>query len=344
MLSLDKGPGAVEIAKLYEGNPDEHKPKLEGKSLYWLPRRNKKFRMGVEDTESFLKSDEFRIRYRISREQQNDLQECLLRDNCPEGTLVKKFYDIREDLENRLYSEMELGDTQYLRVDLPEDRKDFSQHWVVIGSSNSGKSYWCQQQALQSLRGDKKGKRQIVWASTELEDDETIKPLLAGSLKKWVTGVDTSQKAFDDWQDESEGGGGVQAWYDEQIKPHLIPEKHGHIYLDDSPDSPAYKQLMHFQNRAYRTLRHKKVGLSSIQHSVRGGQYTSQAFSSVFGVVLFPRGGGRGKIQRFLADDIGFGIRKARELVASFADGGRWMLVRMHAPGVLIGPRHAILT
>lgn len=342
MLSLDKGPGAIEIAKLYEGKVADHKPKLEGKPLYWLPKRDKQYRMGVEDAESYLKSDEFRVRYKLSREHHAELQECLLRDNCPEGGLVKKFYDIREDLENRLYSEMELGDTQYLRVDLPDDKKQFSQHWVVIGSSNSGKSYWCLQQALQSLRGPPKGRRQIVWASTELEDDETIKPLLAGGLKKLVTTIDTSQTAFDDWAED--GGGGVQEWYDQEIKPFLIPEKHGHIYLDDSPDSPAFRQLMHFQNRAYRTLRHKKVGLSSIQHSVRGGQYTSQAFSSVFGVLLFPRGGGRGKIQRFLADDIGFGIRRARELVASFGDTGRWMLVRMHAPGCLLGPHLAVLT
>ena len=152
MLSLDKGPGAIEIAKLYEGKMSEHKPKLEGKPLYWLPKRDKQYRMGVEDAESYLKSDEFRVRYKLSREHHAELQECLLRDNCPEGGLVKKFYDIREDLENRLYSEMELGDTQYLRVDLPDDKKQFSQHWVVIGSSNSGKSYWCLQQALQSLR------------------------------------------------------------------------------------------------------------------------------------------------------------------------------------------------
>jgi len=344
MLSLDKGPGAIELAMLYDGNSEDHTPKMEGKPLYWLPRRNKKYRMSVEDAPSYLKSDDFRIRYKLSKEDHSALQECLLKDDCPaEGALVKRFYNIREDLENRLYSEMELGENQYLRVDLPRDKKVFSNHWVVIGSSNSGKSYWASEQALQSLRGPPAGRRPIVWASTELNDDATIKRLLAGGLKKWVHGIDTSQEAFDNWKDD-DNAGGVQEWYDKEIKPHLIPEKYGHCYLDDSPDSPAYKQLMHFQNKAYRTLRHKKVGLTSLQHSIRGNQYTSQAFSSVFGVVTFPRGGGRGKLIRFLADDIGFGVRKARELVASFSDGGRWLLIRMHAPGCLIGPRNAILT
>ena len=44
MLSLDKGPNAIEIAKLYEGDIDQHTPKMEGKPLYWLPKKNKKYR------------------------------------------------------------------------------------------------------------------------------------------------------------------------------------------------------------------------------------------------------------------------------------------------------------
>jgi len=334
MLSLDKGPNAIEIAKLYEGDIDQHTPKMVGKPLYWLPKKDKKYRMGIDDASEFLKSDDFRIRYRLSHKEQEQLQECLLRDNCPEGGLVKKFYEIRADLENRLFTEMELGDSQYLRVDLPDNKKEFSKHWILIGSTNVGKSTFALQQALQSVRGENKGRRQIVWASSELEDDKTIKPLLAQGLKKWVTTIDTSQ----------DHKGGIQEWYNEEIKPHLVPDKGGHVFLDDSPDSPAAKQLMNFQNRAFRTLRHKLVGVTSLQHKIRGGQYTSQAFSSVSHVIFFPRGGGKGNLIKFLADDIGFGIRKSRELVAAFAESGRWFAVRLWAPGALIGPRMCILT
>ena len=345
MISLNKGPHAIEIAKLYEGDPTEHDPKMEGKSLYWLPKRDKKYRLEIDDAESYLSSDEFRIHYKLSREHQNMLGDCLLRDECPEGTLVKRFYDIREDLENRLFREMTLGDNQYLRVDLPDDRKQFSNHWVVIGASNSGKSYWCSRQALQCVKGPTSRRRNIVWCSTELMEDDTIKKLLSGSLKKWVKGVDSSQEAFDNWKEQDENGGkSVQDWYEADIKPHLTPKEYSHVYLDDSPDSPAFRQLMHFQNKAYRTLRHKKVGLTSLQHNLRGNQYTSQAFSSVLGVLTFPRGGGRGKLMKWLADDLGFGIRKARELVATFSDRGRWMFVRIHSPGALIGPRDVVLT
>ena len=344
MLSLDKGPNAIEIAKLYEGDIDQHTPKMEGKPLYWLPKKNKKYRMGVDDASEFLKSDEFRIRYRLSHKEQDDLQECLLRDNCPEGGLVKRFYEIRADLENRLFTEMELGESQYLRVDLPDNKKEFSKHWILIGSTNVGKSTFALQQALQSVRGPNTGKRQIVWASSELEDDKSIKPLLAQGLKKWVTTIDTSQEAFDEWVGEEEHSGGIQEWFNEEIKPHLVPDKGGHVFLDDSPDSPAGKQLMNFQNRAFRTLRHKGVGVTSLQHKIRGGQYTSQAFSSVSHVIFFPRGGGKGNLIKFLADDIGFGIRKSRELVAAFSEGGRWFAVRLWAPGALIGPRLCILT
>ena len=117
----------------------------------------------------------------------------------------------------------------------------------------------------------------------------------------------------------------------------------GHIWLDDSRDSPAHRQLLKWQNRAFRTLRHKNVGITSIQHNIRGNQWTSQSYSSVFGVMLFPSGSGKGKINRFLADDIGLGIRRAREVTKQFAETGRTLFCRMHSPSALIGDRLLIL-
>jgi hypothetical protein len=240
---------------------------------------------------------------------------------------------------------MELGEDQYFRVDLPDQRKVFSNHWVLIGSSNSGKTFWAAQQAIQSLKGPKSGRRKIVWCSAELEEDETIRKLMSSHLKKWVTGINTSQEAFETWLEKDENQGRtVQGWFDDEILPELIPEKWGHLYFDDSMDSPAHKQLMRFQNRAYRTLRHKKVGITSLQHSYAGGKFTSQAFSSVIGVVTFPGGGGRGKLQKWLSDDLGFGLRRAREVVNTFSDRGRWMFVRIWAPGALVGPKNIVLT
>lgn len=345
MISLDSGPGARELCKMYSGNPSEHNGKLEGTPVYWLPRKNKKYRMSVDDADEYLKTMHFRIRYKLSKDQHEKLQECLLRDHCPEDDkdLVKRFYHIRQDLEERLYEEMELGEDQYFRVDFPEDRKEWSKHFIMIGSTGVGKTWHAIMMLKSNLQLPRKQRRQFVYVSTELKHDTTLKEILSKRYEAWVTGVDTSQEAFDDWAEEH--GNDVESWFEQEILPDLknIPSS-GHIFLDDSPDSPAHRQLLHWQNRAFRTLRHKNVGITSIQHSIRGNQWTSQSYSSVFAVVLFPSGSGKGKIVRFLADDIGLGIRKARTITKDFAETGRFLLVRMHSPSCLIGDRKLVLT
>ena len=83
MISLDKGPNAIELCKMYTGDPSEHNGKMTGVPVYWLPRKSKKFRMSVDDADEYLKTTHFRIRYKLSKDQHLKLQDCLLRDNCP---------------------------------------------------------------------------------------------------------------------------------------------------------------------------------------------------------------------------------------------------------------------
>ena len=346
MLSLDDGPGAKQIAMMYVGDPDKHDFKQKGKPVFWYRKKDEKKRMSLEDAEDFLKSETFRVRYRLTRENHKLLMDCILKNQCPESpALTNKFYLIKNDLERRLYEEIDLSNSdQYLRVDFPEDKKDWSQHWVSISSSGSGKSYHEISKIIQNLKGNKRNRRQFVYASTELEEDKTLERLMKPSFRPWVTGVDTSEKAFESWKEEK--GGSEGRWFAEEILPHFknIPRS-GHLVLDDPRDSPAAKQLMAFQNKAFRTLRHQHVGVTSIQHALRGGfGWTSQAFSSVAFIQLFPIGGGRGKIVDFVAKDIGLGFRRAREVVQLFAETGRVMVVRMHSPGALIGNKLLLLT
>ena len=345
MISLDKGPNAIELCKLYKGDPSEHHGSMEGTPVYYLPRKNKKYRMSVEDADEYLRSDVFRIRYKLNNEQHERLQDCLLDDKCPaEKSLIRKFYTIREDLENRLYEEMELSDGQYFRVDFPEDKKEWTKHIIKIGSTNSGKTWHSVSRAMHNLQGPRNKRRNFTYVSTELEHDSTLKKLLAKRYQPWVTGVDTSQEAYEEWVENENTGTSVNDWFDETILPALNnTPRSGHIYLDDVRDSPAHKQLLKWQNKAFRTLRHKHVGITSIQHNIRGNQWTSQSYSSVFGVVLFPSGSGKGKINRFLADDIGLGIRRARRFVKQFAETGRTLFCRMHSPSALIGDRLLVL-
>ena len=184
-----------------------------------------------------------------------------------------------------------------------------------------------------------------MYASAELSKDTTLKKLLSDRYMQYVTGVDLSQDAFEEFTENGFGGGKTaQEWYNQEIKPVLNSARSGDIIiLDDAPDSPAHLQLQKWQNTAFRTLRHKNVGLISIQHNIRGGKWTTQSHSSVKYVHTFPRGSGKGKLVDYLSKDIGVTLREAREYIARFADGGRLMTIRLHSPTALIGPKGLIL-
>jgi hypothetical protein len=330
---------------MYDGDPSDHHGRMEGTPVYWLPKKNTKYRLELEDAEAFLRSPEFRIRYKLSNSQHDALVDCILDDNCPESKgLVKKFYDIREDLEERLYEEMVLSDGQYLRVDYPEDKKEWSGMWLTVASTGAGKTWNEVSKAIAMLQGPITQRRQIIYVSTELDDDETLKKLMARRYDKWVTGVDTSDTGFEAWSENEHNSGSVQEWFDQTILPPIEnAPKSSHVVVDDPKDSMASKQILKLLNKALRTYRHKGIGVTSLQHAIRGRGDTSQSYSSVKGVTLFPAGGGKGKLQAFLADDVGLGIKRARSVVKLFADTGRKLIVLCHTPTALVGDRVILL-
>ena len=93
-----------------------------------------------------------------------------------------------------------------------------------------------------------------------------------------------------------------------------------------------------------RTGRHKKVAVVSIQHNIRGSRWTSQAFSSVKNIVLYPRGGGKGKIVDYLNETVGLTRKRANLMCELFAESGRWMAIHSWSPVVLFGPKFATWT
>lgn len=346
MLSLDKGPGAKELARMYDGDEADHHGRMEGTPIYWLPKKDKKYRLELDDAEEFLRSAEFRIRYKLSDSVHEALVKCILDDKCPDDKgLVKKFYTIREDLENRLYEELILGDDQYIRIPFPEKKDEWSGMWICIASTGAGKTWAQVMKCIDMLQRPPNKRRKIIYVSTELGQDKTLKPLMAKRYEKWVTGVDTSDEAFDSWrEDDNNTGSSVQQWFDETILPPIEnAEKGSHIFIDDPKDSLANKQILRLLNKALRTYRHKVIGVTSLQHAIRGRDWTSQSFSSVFAIELFPAGGGKGKIMQYLADDVGVGIRRAREITKLFAETGRKMTIRQHTPTCLIGDRIVML-
>ena len=339
MLTLQKTAETIEIAKLYENDRDK-----KGQPIYWHPRKEVKLRMGIDDVSDYIGSEQFRDTYRLSVLDSQKIAEALKRGkDVPEDAdkgLQNKFFKVKKDLERKLFTEMDLaGSDQYIKVGFPESRKEWSGLHVTIGSSGSGKTHHTMAMIMENLHGKRSERRQIVYASTELQKDKTLKKLMADRYRPWVTGVDLSDDAFT----ESELGT-VEEWFNRDIHPAFKNiQPGGHVVLDDPKDSLAAKPLLAFQNTAYRTLRHQDVGMTSIQHSMRGGRWSSQAYSSVKYVHTFPRGGGKGKLVDYLSKDIGVPLRLAREYVQRFADNGRVMTVRMHSPSCLVGPKGVIL-
>ena len=338
MITLHKTDEGIHIADLYENESDE-----SPQAIYWHPRKKKEIRLGLEDVEPYLESEEFRNYYQLHPSVARIISKALLKgrplEESESKSVQSKYWNVKRDLEKKLYLEMDLhGSDQHIRLDFPGKKKEWSGLHICIGCSGGGKTYSTVDMILHNLNGPKAQRRRFVYASTELTKDKTLRKLMSDRYRQWVTGIDLSDQAL------KESDKSVEEWYKTDIKPIFDSvESTGHIVLDDPKDSPAAKFLLRWQNTAYRTVRHRGIGLTSIQHSMRNGRWSSQAYSSVKFVHTFPRGSGKGKLVDYLSKDIGVRLRDAREYVTRFAEHGRRMTIRMHNPSCLIGPKGIVL-
>ena len=124
MLTLHKTPETIEIAQLYDNDNDK-----SPKPVFWYPKKDEQYKMGVDDVVNFLKSEKFRDYYKLSLLEATAIGEALQKGHdVPDGKrLHNKFFKVKRDLEKRLYTEMDLGDSkQLLRVDFPTDKKEWA--------------------------------------------------------------------------------------------------------------------------------------------------------------------------------------------------------------------------
>jgi len=312
------------------------------KGVYSQFKKEEKKRIPpFRDSKKYLDGDEFRETYSLSRAEGKSLKGAIRSDIVPEGKLKKKFYEIRRDLNQRLYNEIDLRETdKEIHWGYPKNVTDWGTTSLVIGSSGVGKTHLVKSWILKALKGQRK-KRKFIYVSPEVMQDSTLRELRNNTRwAKYFVPLDVSDEAFK----ESEMGSAVQFW-EEKIFPTLNEAEEGTvIVLDDSPDAVVHRQLQKFMIKYLRTGRHKKVAVVSIQHNIRGSRWTSQAFSSVKNVVLFPRGGGKGKIVDYLNETVGLTRKRATQLCEIFAESGRWMAIHSWSPVVLYGPKYAIWT
>ena len=312
---------------------------IDDKPVYTVFKKDDTLRIPpFRDTGKYLDSDEFRERYTLSRTEGKILKKALQSDIVPENNLKGKFYSIRRDLNQRLFTEIDLRGTDHeITWRYPQNISEWPETAILSGSSASGKTYRVISEIEEALK--RKKKRKFVYVSPELSVDTTLKKIL--NHKNWMRhfqGIDVSDKAFE----ESEKGS-ADEWWEKDILPILLDQPPGtKIILDDAPDSKVHKYLQKFLIKYLRTGRHKKIGISSIQHNVRGGRWTSQSFSSVKWVCLFVRGAGKGKMVEFLYETLGVGRKKARILVDIFGETGRSMTIHTWSPTVIFGDKYAV--
>ena len=312
---------------------------IDEKPVYTQFKKDDKIRIPpFRDSQTYLDSDEFRERYGLSRKDGKELKKSIQSDIVPESKLKSKFYEIRRDLNQRLYNEIDLrGTDKTISWKFPMKPKQWATTSLVIGSSGVGKTHLVRSWIEEALK--RKKKRKFIYISPEFEVDTTLQKLRNnGRWKNYFRGIDVSDKAFKDSEK-----GSAAAWWDETIYPILDKAEEGvTVILDDAPDAMVNRQLQKYLIKTLRTGRHRKVAVISIQHNVRGGKWTSQSFSSVANIFLFPRGGGKGKQVEFMNETLGLTRRRANELVDIFSESSHWMAIHSWSPVVVYGEKYAL--
>jgi hypothetical protein len=287
--------------------------------------------MSVDSLESF-NTEKFRDRFKLSNPQASEIIQHIQKKTTPEGGLQNKFFKVKKYLEEALFTEMDVSNSnQKIMVDYP-DGDTWACTELVCSGSGAGKTWFLKEKVKRCLDGKAKNRRDFLWVSNEYLIDSTIDELKKPKYIDNFQGIDISDSAIN----QSTETQGPQEYFDKIVKPAIdqMPPR-SVIIVDDSMDSPIRKQMLFMINRLLRTGRHTKRGLAYILHRIKSGLASQQASSSCRYYVLFPRSQ-KGKIIDFLSD-LGFTRKEARQQVADFADSrSRHLIVRLHSPTALI--------
>ena len=199
---------------------------IDDKPVYTTFKKNDADRIPpYRNSSKYLKSDEFRERYTLSKREQNELVRALQSNIVPDNNLKGKFFHIRRDLNQRLYTEIDLRNTDHkINWRFPMNPKEWPETQIIIGSSQCfqfvflcientdisgvGKTYKIVNEITEALKRGKK--RRFVYVSPELQVDSTLKKLMnTKRWQNWFEGIDVSDEAYEEWQAEN-GGGEVQ--------------------------------------------------------------------------------------------------------------------------------------
>ena len=135
MLTLTKNAENVKIAEIRTGKNKKLQP------VWWHPVRNPEMRLAVENLQSFA-TEEMRDRFHLSQNQMAEILEHIQKGTQPEGGLQPKFFKLKRYIEDSLYTEMDLRDSeQTLQRDFPPGSESWPEHGFYCGCSGGGKTH-----------------------------------------------------------------------------------------------------------------------------------------------------------------------------------------------------------
>ena len=101
MITLHKTDDSIHIADLYDNESD-----TKGEPIYWYPRKKKELRLGLDDVEPYLKSEEFRNYYRLHPNTAKLITSALLKGRPIEESVTKsvqtKYWNVKKRFRTKV--------------------------------------------------------------------------------------------------------------------------------------------------------------------------------------------------------------------------------------------------
>ena len=153
MLTLHDHPDNVFLCHLVDGKK-KHK-------IMWHPRKDIKLRMSVDSLDGF-NTERFRDRFKLSKNQADEIITNIKQKTTPEGGLQSRFFKVKKYLDEALYSEMDVrNSSQKIQLDYPEGNTSWGELELVCGSSGQGKTWYLKEKVKRCLDGPAKNRRKI---------------------------------------------------------------------------------------------------------------------------------------------------------------------------------------
>jgi hypothetical protein len=276
----------------------------------------------------------FRDRFELSKQQSDEIFDGLKKDQVCEHQ-QQKYFKCKRHINDALLTEMDITDTDGIFVvEYDKDNTQYTGHELACSGTGAGKSFYFVNKALHNLKGPRSSRRRFLVFSAEWNSDKTLAPLKHQRYSEWVEGVECSEAAVKDsqWNTEEE-------FFENEIKMRVEFAPPGSVILfDDAVDMISPNRVRTLINRQLRVARHAAVTVQLILHNLRSASWSVQAMNSIRYLTVFPRSQ-KGKVVNFLNSEIGIPLSQARDHVRTFAQSGRHMSIRHHAPELLIGPK-----